>query len=713
MPLDQAAARQTFIEIADEIHDGSEVDQLLEITDNIPLAAQLVAGIAASVGCQDTIHRWNLERTGLLSAGFDKRSNLEISISLSLSSPRLQSSPHAVDLLSLMSILSDGISDLDLVQSNIPIPDIPKCKTTLVRTSLAYVDHAGRLKVLAPIREYIQLARPPPLQLVRPLRKYLIDLLKLYVAWWDASSFAIDLVRHLVSNLGNLHSVLKQGLDSDDIDLRETILGIIMLNDLTLTMNRGLTPLMLHLPDILSRIDDHKLHGQFITEAFESSEFYTLPNPEMAIDNATEHFRLIQDPEGEARLYDAVASYYIECAGDPKKGEEFFLRALSVASQSNSNTAKLRPLSGLGLMNWRRGNYSRGLELAQEIHRIARASGNVRAELQGIRLHVLCSLSLGHFNHSVQLLNEGKELIVQAGLQGGHIESALMNIEAHLYALKTEYSNERHIQEAILRSTSAVLSPIAHAEALLNIAFLDIITGASADVVSRNLDAATTLFETAQYLRGRSFCEYCHANLLFREGDMTRARLEYIRIFASARGNEEELGYNCLARLADPTNPLHADTESARWAVVFLALALRPVVRSPLTVHRALRRLGDVLAQQGEDDTALSILTVALDRFTQMDVHQSKAECMSTMGDVYMRRGDLSRAKELWEGARPLFERSEQKKEVVRIDEKLQTLGVAQKLHDISKGQLPIHQAALQDPGGNSEAQKPLSISAQ
>jgi predicted negative regulator of RcsB-dependent stress response len=68
-----------------------------------------------------------------------------------------------------------------------------------------------------------------------------------------------------------------------------------------------------------------------------------------------------------------------------------------------------------------------------------------------------------------------------------------------------------------------------------------------------------------------------------------------------------------------------------------------------------------------------------------MDVHQSRAECMRTMGDVYVQRGDLCRAKQMWESARPLFERSEQKKEVARVDEKLQTLGVTQKSHDISK----------------------------
>ncbi|KAJ7328349.1 hypothetical protein DFH08DRAFT_628975, partial [Mycena albidolilacea] len=173
IPLTPMAARQTFAEITDESHDDFEVDQLLEITDNIPLAIQLVATVASSEGCQLTLERWNLEKTALLSAGYDKRSNLEISIMLSLSSPRLLSLPRAVDLLSLMSLLSDGISDMDLEQSKPPIADILKCKTTLVRTSLAYIDHAGRLKVLAPIREYIRNVAPPSPDLVRPFRKYL------------------------------------------------------------------------------------------------------------------------------------------------------------------------------------------------------------------------------------------------------------------------------------------------------------------------------------------------------------------------------------------------------------------------------------------------------------------------------------------------------------------------------------------------------------
>ncbi|KAJ6549886.1 hypothetical protein B0H19DRAFT_1073798 [Mycena capillaripes] len=136
-------------------------------------------------------------------------------------------------------------------------------------------------------------------------------------------------------------------------------------------MNRGLTPLMLCLPEILSGINDHQLHGRFISGAFAARHFYSLPDPELAIDKAIKHFHLIQDP-------DEGATYYLECASDFKKAEDFCRFAVSVAWQSNSHTAKLRPLSGLGLIEFQRGDYSRALQLAQETYRIARASGNIR-----------------------------------------------------------------------------------------------------------------------------------------------------------------------------------------------------------------------------------------------------------------------------------------------------------------------------------------------
>jgi tetratricopeptide (TPR) repeat protein len=277
------------------------------------------------------------------------------------------------------------------------------------------------------------------------------------------------------------------------------------------------------------------------------------------------------------------------------------------------------------------------------------------------------------------------------------METFLMNIEANVHLDKTEYSDARCIQEAILHQTSVVLSPLRHAHALFAIAALDLATGTSADIVIHNLEAVETLLQHRKYLHRLIRCDYIRADLRLREGDAMGARAEYIRLFAATRDHDPDLSLYCLAKLGDPTEPVHDEMECARWAIVFFAFALHPVVQSTFIVHRALRRLGDVLVQQGAYNAALNILAIALDRFTQMDVHQSRAECMRTIGDVYVRYRDLYKAREIWEVARPLFVHSEQTKEVARIDERLQMLGIAQKLEAVPKAELPSPRILLQE----------------
>jgi hypothetical protein len=58
-------------------------------------------------------------------------------------------------------MLPDGLSNVELVQSKLPIENILGCKTALIRTALAYTDENKRLKALVPIREYMQKIPPP------------------------------------------------------------------------------------------------------------------------------------------------------------------------------------------------------------------------------------------------------------------------------------------------------------------------------------------------------------------------------------------------------------------------------------------------------------------------------------------------------------------------------------------------------------------------
>ncbi|KAJ7448654.1 hypothetical protein B0H11DRAFT_1630388, partial [Mycena galericulata] len=174
-PLSPEAAREMFLDITD-VYEVQEIDQILRLTDNMPLALDLIAHLVDYDGCAGVLSRWEMEKTTFLSKGHDRQSNLDISIGISLSSPRLISVPGALDLLSLLSILPDGLSDAELQQSQLPIRDVLACKAALLGTSLAFSDNKNQLKSLVPIREHMQYFHPVASSLVEPLQDHFYKL---------------------------------------------------------------------------------------------------------------------------------------------------------------------------------------------------------------------------------------------------------------------------------------------------------------------------------------------------------------------------------------------------------------------------------------------------------------------------------------------------------------------------------------------------------
>ncbi|KAJ7464043.1 P-loop containing nucleoside triphosphate hydrolase protein, partial [Mycena latifolia] len=179
-PLPDGAAWQTFIDIAEDYHKSEDIARVLQLTDNLPLAVDLLAHLVDAEGCSNVLSRWETEKTSLLSTGHDRRSSLDESIALSISSSRMNLVPGAKDLLSLLSILPDGLSDIELLHSKLSVKDVLGCKATLLGTSLAYLDNNKRLKSLVPIREHVLWFHPPSAHLIQPLQKYFHLVLELY-----------------------------------------------------------------------------------------------------------------------------------------------------------------------------------------------------------------------------------------------------------------------------------------------------------------------------------------------------------------------------------------------------------------------------------------------------------------------------------------------------------------------------------------------------
>ncbi|KAJ6587566.1 hypothetical protein DFH09DRAFT_1427715, partial [Mycena vulgaris] len=216
-PVDSTAAREIYVDIADEPVDEDEdaqVQELLSLTDNLPLAITLLANIASFEGVSATLNRYRLETTAMLSEGYDKRSNLHKSIMLSLGSWRLRAVPDATTLLAVLSLLPDGVSPSQLYRCGTDIEEIGRCKSTLIRTSLAFLRPDGRLSVLTPIREYMQKFHPASRDTVKPWKAYLGDLLLDWASQRDLVS--TQLADSITDNLGNIRSLVHYSFSDDD-----------------------------------------------------------------------------------------------------------------------------------------------------------------------------------------------------------------------------------------------------------------------------------------------------------------------------------------------------------------------------------------------------------------------------------------------------------------------------------------------------------------
>ncbi|KAJ6492123.1 hypothetical protein C8R45DRAFT_1137211, partial [Mycena sanguinolenta] len=207
-PLSNNAAQQTFMDITDGSYSIESFSQLLSFTANMPLAVDLLAHLVDYEGLENVLIRWQAEKTSMLSVGYDRKSNLDASISLSLSSPRITSASK--ELLSLLSILPNGLSDAELLQSKLPISNILSCKAVLLATSLAYQNNNKRLLALTPVREYVQQFLPPSPFLIHSIREHFYEILELYKKYTDGQLKPV--ISQITANLGNLQEVLQRGL---------------------------------------------------------------------------------------------------------------------------------------------------------------------------------------------------------------------------------------------------------------------------------------------------------------------------------------------------------------------------------------------------------------------------------------------------------------------------------------------------------------------
>ncbi|KAJ7142090.1 hypothetical protein C8R43DRAFT_1131082 [Mycena crocata] len=671
-PISSFAARKTFVDIADdpsEAADEEALTELLDLTGNLPLALTLMANIASFESYAGALARWKTESTGLLSDGAEKTSNLDVSIKVSLASPRLASSPHAMELLSLISLLPDGISEDDLLASRVPIPGISSCRSALLRTSLVYIDQDGRIKSLSPIRSYIQRFHWPSRSVTDPLRRYFQDLMSVWFSRQQMSSG--KLVPRLTSHLGNIRSLVLDPLRANRLESAGSEIGynILSLNNFCHIMLKGMSPLMKDVPRIVESTNDSRLRWKYSEDCLLGlGPPLTREDAEKLIRDGIQHFAAENNRAAQVTFYNTAVTYYMR-VWDMAKAREYNNLAFELAKDIDDVLPKLTASRSRATIGNLTGHYRESIESSMEVIRLARIMGSVPHECNGLMDEALSRSHLGELRQVQSICLQTRQLVQASGLDGSNREIAILDMEAEVHLLKSEYIQARDLNTAVLQMTSPDVMPYFHANALIFVAHLCILIGVDESEIREKLKTAKELTDKLGWTSRKIMCEQEFAALALYLGDTQSAHAAFKACISRSGMEDAEAAFIGLEYLGDWTHSMCTLDETFQWAGTYFALARKS--NDLGRTYQALRCLGDILLAQGDETTALSVFRAVLAGATEMDVHRRRADCMVRIGDILKRRGNVEEAREMWQTARPLFFRSSQRKETVLVDQRL------------------------------------------
>ncbi|KAJ7133691.1 hypothetical protein C8R43DRAFT_1133228 [Mycena crocata] len=668
LPLSDFAARQTFLDIADDVEDEHQLREILSFTDNLPLAVSLMANLVAHEGCTELISRWQTQKTFLLSEGFGKESNLAQSIALSLTSQRMTSHPAALQLLSLLSILPDGLSDHVLKQLMSSFENLLKSKATLIRTSLAYIDFDGRLKVLAPIREYVRSIHPPPAVLVQPVLEYFFDLIKLFDSYQHLP--AGDLVARIASDLGNITSLVQIGLQPDN--QRDTVKAAInctiSLAGFTRSTVLGSNEILRSITSMVENFGDTALLGRYLLELGRCQD-KSLPVLS-TLERAKECFEEVGSLTSIAEVYERLSFLHI-MAANRVKAMEFDVLSFQVAEKTTDLSLRARICYTRARLRHVIGAYEEGIQLGRQCVSLAKSAGNIFYESQGNDIQARCLARMGNYGPAARCSDYSMELVQALGLdQTSSAGRDIMNARAEILLQKTEYRATREIYATMKEWVSnSGFGQIQLAYTLINIAVIDCATG-NVDDVQELIDNSRSILNTVYAAgQGQAVCDLTQGDLEFTLMHFDKAEELYRRGLAFYGDNNAEMTVWALQKLGDIALARKDFAAALPQLITYFAFA--HTTRNWKEVNASLQRIGDVFVSEGDDGTANSLFALALENFTMMDIHQSKADCMIRIGDIRRRSGDLKNARDWWTRAQPLFEKSSQANDVQQCQTRL------------------------------------------
>ncbi|KAJ7494215.1 hypothetical protein B0H11DRAFT_2003702 [Mycena galericulata] len=671
--LSPNAAREVFRDIADDsVERDDEIDDLLALTDRLPLAISLLASLVALEGRDSVLARWKAQGTSILSDGSDRRSNLNKSIAISLSSPRFTSTPEAEDLLSFLAMLPDGILlvTLNQIMDTESSPRMSTYMATLRRTALVVISNNGKhVTTLVPIREYMRTHSTPPVALLEKMRDHFYSLLDIFSDVEQpppGGSF-----RPVISNLGNIRSILQYFARRPGPHTKDVVRAIIQASNFTYYSGYGTLDLLRSIEQLAKDIGDKRLYGEYLATVAKSHDEGV--DVEALMLESIRCFEAVQDLSAQAKSHTYLSQHLMRC-GAMTEAKEHAETALKLATAAQDIRAQASAMLQISATENRLGYVRLALQHAHEARDLARDAADVVHEIISIRQEVYYLVALGNYRRAAAACKECVVLVHALGLDSrSFLYRGTVILQGEVCFARTEYAEARKVNEPLAMSAHNLKGESwgIRGHALHNLAVADIYAGAhDSDVpgILENLDAARRIFVDMSDGYGLDVCSIARMELQVIHGEYAKAKLICLEMVAPA-GKSGDILFACFERLGDIACAEHDFATAFRYYVVlFAAMQKHEDMRG---TNIALRHLGDMFLLQGDVESALLVWEVALDAFTRMDVHRGRAECMLRIADVYVQRGDAVKAVQLWSDARQLFKRCSQTTQIQACDERL------------------------------------------
>jgi tetratricopeptide (TPR) repeat protein len=383
-PLDLEAARRLFVSIAGKgFERDSKLDSLVNAVDRVPLAVTLLAHEAeGGPSLSGLWTRWQQKGTELLryADGDDRLTNIELSYEISITGKRM--TDEARRLLSVLALLPNGVAEGDLAAV---APEESEATAPILRqTGLAF-DEAERLRLLAPLREYVRRKRPSGLADSQRVANFYLTLAR------DLGSRVgreggEHAARRLTPEVGNVEQMVTQSLGTEVHDL--AVEGAIAWAEMVRLTGAG-TPRPL---EEAAKAESFRENWLSAARCIKSLGGIALDRSEheqarSSLEHALSLFRQVCNSIGEANCLDSLGDIAFE-RSEYEQAQARYEEALPLYRQVSSVLGEANCLRSLADIAFARSEYEQARARYEEALPLYRRIGSVLGEAN-------CSQGLG------------------------------------------------------------------------------------------------------------------------------------------------------------------------------------------------------------------------------------------------------------------------------------------------------------------------------